>query len=332
VYTLLETLLEGPQFFVRPYHLAYWIFSVLIGGLQELAPHVPGKIAEFMTVLEHLTRTCILLAMYAIFETLTSAEPASILTFWDDSSHVFISIVMALLGIILGFANLTANRYLTMVQETAKQLRTYSEWLLGRERLSAAIRDASVLSLQRITRAVLFMDIRGFTAWSERKSPEQVVTMLNQYFEAAEEAWNATHVIKVKYTGDEIMAVFATAAEAVAMARQLMRVTGRALRQYELSAGIGVHQGDLVEGIIGSKQVKAYDILGDTVNTAKRICDQAHGDEILLSEAVYQALAPETIVVRDTRALVAKGKRAPLTVFLIQNQDGVPLLPNREQS
>ncbi|GAK50395.1 adenylyl cyclase class-3/4/guanylyl cyclase [Candidatus Moduliflexus flocculans] len=320
IYSIVEMLIEGADFFASPNHIAYWIFSLLIGGLQELEAHLPGRWAELVTVLEHLVRTCILLVMYAIFETLT-AENRSFSYFWTDNSHVFIAIVIILLGFIVGFAHVTSARYLALLQSTAKQLRMYSEWLLGKNLLSAAIQDADALSLQRIARTVLFMDIRGFTAWSERTSPERVVAMLNRYFETAETLWKDSSVIKVKHTGDEIMAVFPTAADAVKTAFRFQQTIGVLLQEYELSAGIGLHAGDLVEGLIGSQQVKAYDIIGDTVNTAKRICDQAKGREILISESVYHAIEADcSIEVVESKSITMKGKSAPLPVFVIRRR------------
>lgn len=318
IYSLIEMLIEGADFFDSPNHIAYWMFALCIGGLQELETHLPGRWGEFVTVLEHLARTCILLVMYAIFETLTS-EYASLSYFWTDNSHVFITIVIILLGFIVGFAHVTSARYLALLQSTAKQLRMYSEWLLGKNLLSAAIQDAEALSLQRIARVVLFMDIRGFTAWSERTSPERVVAMLNRYFETAETLWQDSQVIKVKHTGDEIMAVFPTVADAVKTALRFEQVIGELLQEYELSAGIGLHAGELVEGLIGSQQVKAYDIIGDTVNTAKRICDQAKGREILISEPVYHAIETDrSIEVIESKSITMKGKSAPLPVLAIK--------------
>jgi adenylate cyclase len=72
--------------------------------------------------------------------------------------------------------------------------------------------------------------------------------------------------------------------------------------------------------LIGSKNLKLYDIIGDTVNTAKRICDQAKGDELLITEAVYRDLDEKKIVTLDSRSLIAKGKSEPVSVFSIQSK------------
>ena len=177
-----------------------------------------------------------------------------------------------------------------LLQATAGQLRKYSEWLLGKEILSAAISDRNTLALQRRERTVIFMDIRGFTSWSENRTPETVVNMLNDYFEQAEQIWTTSSVIKTKHTADEIMAIFPAEMDAVSSAVRLNHEIGNFLKPFNLTAGIGIHNGYLVEGLIGSKEVKMYDIIGDTVNTGKRICDQALGGEILVSQAIFDKL------------------------------------------
>lgn len=321
VYTAFEFLIEGSKFFASPNHIAYWIFSGIIGLLQQIQNRPAGKWIDLLTILEHLIRTSILLVMYIIFESIINPAPGALMSFLSDKSHLFITIVIVLLGIIVGFAHVTANAYLLILQQTAKQLRTFSEWFLGRDLLSAAIQDNDVLSLNRKTRTVLFMDIRGFTSWSENKSPDEVVTLLNTYFETAEDLWEGAPVIKVKHTADEIMAVFPTAQDAVDTAIRLNEIMGAFLHQYRLSAGIGIHQGELVEGLIGSKRLKLYDIIGDTVNTTKRICDQAKGDELLITEAVYRDLDQDNIAILDSRNLIAKGKSEPVSVLSIQNKN-----------
>ncbi len=125
-------------------------------------------------------------------------------------------------------------------------------------------------------------------------------------------------MIKVKHTGDEILTVFASPEDALRTVLQLRDAITGFLRPYALSAGTGVHCGPLVEGLIGSREVKAYDIIGDTVNTGKRICDQATGDEILLSQACYEKLQ-SSIVIAEPRTIVAKGKQDSLRVYPVMN-------------
>lgn len=315
VYTLVEIILEGSEFFEEPRHLAYWGFSLTIGILQELRYRIGGSAGRWMMALESMVRTSILLVGYWVFEAQTHPElSVSLGEFLSDDSHVFITLAVVFLGLALGFANITADSYLDALRRLAERLRQYSEWLLGPSILSQAIANPDSLGLQRRERAVFFMDIRGFTAWSEREPPEVVVSMLNRYYEASEPVWKKYAAIRAKHSADELMLIFASPQDALQAAREIRQVQRALLMQFGLSAGIGLHYGLLVEGVLGSKEVKGYDVIGDVVNTARRICDQAAGGEILVSEVVASAMTGQ-IHLLAPRQVTVKGKEAPLTVF-----------------
>jgi class 3 adenylate cyclase len=313
IYTFAEVLLEGHNFAASPNHLAYWGFAFAIGTLQQLHFYLPPRYRSVLLVLENMVRTCILLVMYIILEFLKD-DYDSLAEFLQDPPHIFVTVAVPFIGLLIGFANSNAERYLAILRDTAEQLREYSEWLLGKELLAQAVHDPRRLSLSRHQRAILFMDIRGFTAWSEGREPEQVVAMMNAYYEAAEPVWRRYHAIKVKFTADEIMLVFADAGKAVAAASALTEAVAGVLGAERLSAGVGVHVGPVVEGVMGAADYKGYDLLGDSVNTAKRLCDHARGGEILLSEAVVQQL-DKGIALGEARNLSVKGKQQALTVF-----------------
>ncbi len=96
----------------------------------------------------------------------------------------------------------------------------------------------------------------------------------------------------------------------MAAARSLREALAPQLAAFGLSAGFGIHAGPVIEGLLGSESVQAFDVLGDTVNVAKRLCDGAAGGEILVSEATPLAGAGEAPV----RELRVKGKSEPLRV------------------
>jgi class 3 adenylate cyclase len=200
------------------------------------------------------------------------------------------------------------------VHALTAQLRQYSEWALGTGILNRAIDDATTLSLKRVDRAIVFLDIRGFTAWSEQQTPEAVVGMLNRFYAAAEVALDPVVPIKLKYTADEVMAVFADAQSAVRAGTQMLASTRDMLADMGLMAGAGVHVGPVVEGVLGAQGAKAYDFIGDTVNTAQRLCDAAAPGELLAS---MQVCAEAGIAPGTTRDVVAKGKREPLKAAVV---------------
>ena len=314
LYSLIEVSIEGAVFFSAPNHIGYWIFAFVIGGLQQARIMLPGRQHSIFILLENLTRTYILFAGYWMFEAKTEATYLNIADFFTNDSHIYVFLAVSLIGLVIGLANVNAEKYLLLLRRTAAELQIYSEWLLGKNLLEQAVANPSAMGLKRQRRAVVFSDIRGFTNWSEATPPEQVVAMLNRYFEKAEDVWRQYPVIKVKLTGDEIMIVLDAPREAVRLAQELQRETGGLLAAQGLSAGIGIHCGALVEGLMGSQNVKGYDVIGDTVNTAKRICDIAAGGEILISADAWESLAGE-FASGEPRLANLKGKQESLKIY-----------------
>lgn len=302
IYSLVEASLEGADFFAQPQHLTYWGFSLGFACLHSLEMRQP-RLASPLVVVENVLRASIPLVMYALVEIRSGKD---LRMFFADQAHVFLAIALLLLGVLLGFADLAARRSLQALRTLAGQLGRYSSWSLGRALLDQAIGDESALALARRNRAVLFMDLRGFTAWSETASPERVVDMLNGYYRQAERVLGASQPVKIKYTADEVLAVFATAEQAVAAGRALLQQMPPFLATCRLGAGIGVHAGPVVEGVLGGDDAKAYDVIGDTVNTAQRLCDAAAAGEMLVSAA-----AGGLPLVREVSM---KGKALPMAV------------------
>jgi adenylate cyclase len=154
--------------------------------------------------------------------------------------------------------------------------------------------------------AILFVDVRGFTAFSQHRTPEVVVSVLNQFFEAAVDAIAASGGTVNKYLGDGLLAIFGApvalerpGCAAVEAALEISARLQALNRQLEargvpaLKIGIGIHAGDVVVGSIGSPRHKLeYTVIGDAVNVASRIeqLNKSMRTEILISEEVFRAL------------------------------------------
>jgi adenylate cyclase len=312
-YSLVEAGLEGIDFFRQWHHQAYWGFALGFALLQS-AQERQTRVTAPLVLAENVLRSAIPLVMYAFFEARSKDTMFSLDIFLADRAHVFLAIVLLLLGVLLGFADINLRRSLVTVRSLTLRLRQYSEWSLGRGILDRAIADERTLSLQRVERAVLFMDIRGFTAWSEQQTPEAVVGMLDAYYRAAEAALDEIRPIKLKYTADEVMAVFSDVREAVQGGSRMMASTRPVLFESNLAVGAGLHCGQVVEGVLGGEGAKAYDFIGDTVNTAQRLCDAAGAGEFLVSITACDAAGLEPA---QHRHIVAKGKREPLRAAVI---------------
>ena len=181
---------------------------------------------------------------------------------------------------------------------------------------------------QKIT--VLFADIRGFTALSERENPEKVVALLNKYFSAMTEIIFANGGTLDKYIGDGLMALFGapTATDedalnavkaAVTMQKKLSSVNPelRAEGMPEISMGIGLHTGVATVGYIGSDKRSEYTAIGDTVNLAARLQANAEGGQILMSDATAEACS-NRIPVSEREPLVVKNRTQPVNVLEVR--------------
>jgi PAS domain S-box-containing protein len=174
---------------------------------------------------------------------------------------------------------------------------------------------------------VLFADIRGFTTLSENTGADEVVQMLNEYFEAMVEVVFRLEGTVDKYIGDAIMvlwgapiphanAPFRAVQAAIEMRRSLAEFNKRrkALGKQQIQMGIGINTGEVVAGYIGSSRTMSYSVIGDTVNTASRLCSAARAGQILVSDSTYGFIRNHFSVTR-LRPLQVKGKLQPIHIF-----------------
>ncbi len=177
------------------------------------------------------------------------------------------------------------------------------------------------------TITVLFADIRGFTAFSEREKPEKVVGLLNRYFSAMSQIIFAHGGTLDKYIGDGLMVIFgapnATPEDAknalktaVTMQKRLVTLNEEleAEEFSRISVGIGLHTGEATIGYIGSDQRSEYTAIGDMVNVASRLEKNARGGQILISEATAAA-GGNLFTLIPCEPLNLKNRLQPVSLF-----------------
>ena len=178
--------------------------------------------------------------------------------------------------------------------------------------------------------AVLFSDIRGFTALSETMNPDAMARLLTEYFTEMVECVFRHGGTLDKFIGDAVMAQWGAPIGALddcdrAMQAALDMMTGldalnarwRAEARPTLEIGIGLNVGDVFAGNIGSDRRLEYTVIGDSVNVSSRLCGAAGPGEILISEPFRDALAaPPPLDALPPMEL--KGKSQPLPVFRVQ--------------
>jgi adenylate cyclase len=177
---------------------------------------------------------------------------------------------------------------------------------------------------------VFFADIRGFTAFAENKPASDVLQILNRIFDKLTEVVFAHHGTLDKYVGDELMAFFGAPVatgddtlNAVRAALEMQQVFQRMCNEIgypgleKLGLGIGLHYGDVAVGNVGSERVMSYTVIGDVVNTAQRIQESAEGGTVLISESVYEIVAP-AVDARRLDARVFSGKTRPIVIYAVE--------------
>lgn len=171
---------------------------------------------------------------------------------------------------------------------------------------------------------IIFVDIRGFSTYSEVKEPEGIVENLNQYFEIATKVIQDYGGYVDKFIGDAVLGVFGVpiyhenhVLRAVSAANDMQkaflekRENGNDLLQ---SVGIGINSGVVVAGNIGSQNRMEYTVIGDSVNLAAHLYRLANPGEIIISKSVYVHLK-EMLEVEPLPPQYIKGKSEPVETF-----------------
>ncbi len=158
--------------------------------------------------------------------------------------------------------------------------------------------EQSLSSNETIDASVAFIDICGFTAISERESPDVVVTMLNAYFDIIVKQIIGQKGHIDKFMGDAVMAVFRgeyhldRALDACLSVCHEIENAPPLLENFKPAVSIGINSGEMISGNIGSSGLRRldYTVIGDTVNTAQRLQGIAGPGEIIINKASYEKI------------------------------------------
>jgi len=192
--------------------------------------------------------------------------------------------------------------------------------------------DAIAPSGEILDVTILFADLRNFTGFAEKRSPMDVVEMINRYFTEMEAVISNHGGVVLQFIGDEIEAVFdalkpdgnhpdqaVAAALAMRAAMQRLNTERRETGETEIHHGIGIHSGPVLAGNVGSSKRKAYSMLGDTVNLASRlqVLNKKLATDILISGETRNRLVSSTIRLRPMGQHTVKGKTETVAVYAV---------------
>jgi len=227
-------------------------------------------------------------------------------------------------------ANQTTQGVAIVVDDMTERKRLEAQRRLLERMVSPAViaqidPDSLQIGGQRVDITVLFADIRGFTTYSEKRSPEELVAVLNQYLAAGAEAVLAAEGTVDKFLGDAVMAWFnaplpqpdhtlRAVRAALGLKAAVEKLHTELPAEAHLSFGVGIHYGEAVLGWIGTEKRLEYTAIGDSVNTAKRIQENSSKGQILISKEAYERVEKQ-VQAKPYAPLQVKGKSAPLEVY-----------------
>jgi adenylate cyclase len=195
--------------------------------------------------------------------------------------------------------------------------------------------DSLQLGGQRREITTLFADIRGFTAFSEAIDPETLVGVLNEFLAAAAEAILSEEGTIDKFIGDAVMAWFNApipqpdhtlrAVRAALSMRETVKELHDSLeKKFRLFFGVGIHYGEALLGLVGTQRRLEYTAIGDSVNTARRLQENAAPGQILISQVAAERVT-DLVELAEIAPIRAEGKELPIEVYevvgLLQDND-----------
>jgi adenylate cyclase len=245
--------------------------------------------------------------------------------------HIAVAVTCLLIGIVNGFVAMEIRKRIMQANNITEE-RNNIVRMFGRHVSPAVVneilaRGADVRSEKKSV-CIMFLDIRNFTSFAEKRTPEEVVYYLEHLFDFMIEIVNRNHGIINKFLGDGFMAVFGApisdghdCSNAVNAAKQILMRLKIEVAQGNIpptTVGIGLHAGDAVMGSIGSALRKEYTVIGDVVNLAARIekLNKEFGSEFLLSEVVMNGVngdeLPEAVAMG---AVQVRGREEPIQIY-----------------
>ena len=270
-----------------------------------------------------------LLALYFIRKASgTSVEP--ILA--GVPHHLFKGFLLVLAGVVTGLVTVQIRKRIlssfAVVEERNRISRTFGEYV-SPEVMGKLLDLKPDLRSENKNVCVMFLDIRDFTGFAEKRTPAEVVQYLESLFEFMIEIVNRHHGIINKFLGDGFMAVFGAplsdgkdCKNALEAAREILERVHQEVQAGTIlptTVGIGLHAGEAVTGSIGSALRREYTVIGDVVNLAARIekLNKRFDSQLLISEIVWQAVSGDQGKAVPMGQVQVKGREQSIQVYQV---------------
>ncbi len=316
-------------------------YATIVGPVQALL--MPSAFVYFLFILLSTLRLDFALSSFTGF--VAAAEYAAVALFWGAADttgiepalsslphHLCKAAILLVCGVAAGFVarrlRRSFTRALESLEERARILGVFGQHVSPEvvQRLVAGQMDAKG-ELRDV--CVMFLDIRDFTAFAEKRSAEEVVAYLNTIFDGAVDAVVKRHGIVNKFLGDGFMAVFGApiadgnpCAAAVEAGLDVLARIDKLAREGQIPptrVGLGLHSGPAIVGNIGSAQRKEYTVIGDVVNVASRVeaLNKELGSSMLVTEEVWRASGRTDVTPLPRDPIRIRGRETPVRIFQV---------------
>lgn len=301
------------NFLTREGMVVFDILVILVLGI------LLGLFLPRMNASRAIVYSALLLVLFTVVNVLAFTTAGIVLGYiYPGMALVFIS------------GSLISYQYLTEEREKKRTRQTF-QYYLDPHMIEQVMTQPDALKLggEKREMSVLFSDIRGFTSFSEKMAPTEVVQFLNQYFDRMTGVLFQYKGTLDKLIGDAVMcfwghplemkdhAVKATLCaldmiQAVEDLRPMLILPGGA----RFDIGVGVNSGQMVVGNMGSQSRFSYTVMGDNVNLGSRLesLNKYYGTKILISDATYEA-CKDVIFCRELDKIQVKGKSQAVTIY-----------------
>lgn len=246
--------------------------------------------------------------------------------------HLLKGFLLFLTGVVTGLVTLQIRKRIissfSVVEERNRISRTFGEYV-SPEVMDKLMDLKPDLRSENKNVCVMFLDIRNFTGFAEKRTPEEVVEYLESLFEFMIEIVNRHHGIINKFLGDGFMAVFGAplsdgkdCANALKAAQEILARVQQEVEAGTIlptTVGIGLHAGEAVTGSIGSALRREYTVIGDVVNLAARIekLNKRFDSQLLISEIVWQAVSTDENKAVPMGQVEVRGRQEGIQIYQV---------------
>lgn len=250
--------------------------------------------------------------------------------FLFDNFNFVIAYLSPIFSVAFGYIGSTAYHFISERRQKGVIKGMFSQYVSGAV-VDDLINNPDKLSLggEKKVLTVFFSDIAGFSTFSEKKEPEDLVKFLNEYLSAMTDIVFQNAGTLDKYIGDAVMAfwgaptpnerhAYLACKAALEMQAKLaeLKETWRKEGEPEIHARMGINTGEMVVGNVGGTQRFDYTVMGDNVNLASRLegANKEYGTLIMISDTTHE-LVKDEFITRELDFLVVKGKTKPIKVY-----------------